>query len=100
LFDTLVADAFSQIATLTGNRRDGLDTHLDLEKALAKIPTNEQQVFEALYLENGGLLDRPRTYGEAGFLTGPSTQQVRTLERKAIEKLRPALSPAFFKRRK
>ena len=99
LFDSLLADATSQIATLTGGRKDGFETYLDLEKALDKIPDNERQVFEARYLENGELLNRPRTYADAEFLTGLSTQNVRTLERKAIEKLRPALSPAFFKRR-
>ena len=99
LFDSLLAEASSQIATLTGGRKDGFETYLDLEKALSKIPDNERMVFEALYLENGELLNRPRTYPEAEFLTGLSTQNVRTLERKAIEKLRPALAPSFFKRR-
>jgi len=99
LFDTLVAEATSQIATLTGGRKDGLDNRLDLERALDKLPENERSVFEAIYLENGELLNRSRSYADAEFMTGLSTQNVRTLERKAIEKLRSALSPAFFKRR-
>jgi DNA-directed RNA polymerase specialized sigma24 family protein len=99
LFDTMMEEASSQIAALTGGRKDGFDTYLDLERALSKIPNAEQEVFTALYMENGELLNRPRSYADAEFLTGLSTQSVRTLERKAIEKLRPALGPSFFKRR-
>jgi len=99
LFDTLQAEALSQIATLTGRRTDGFDTHLDLKKALSKLPDDQQEVFAAIYLENGELLSRPRTYNEATYLTGLTTQQVRTLERKATVMLRPLLAPSFFKRR-
>lgn len=99
LFDTLQAVALSQIATLTGRRTDGFDTHLDLEKALSKLPDDQQEVFAAIYLENGELLNRSRTYDEAMFLTGLSLQQVRTLQRKATGALRPLLAPSFFKRR-
>jgi hypothetical protein len=99
LFDVLRAEALSQISTLTGSRKDGFDTHLDLEKALSKLPKDEHNVFSALFLENGILLNRPRTYSEAEFLTGLSLQTVRTLEKKAVDKLRPILSPSFFKRR-
>ncbi len=99
LFDALQAEALSQISTLTGGRKDGFDTHLDLEKALSKLPEDEHNVFSALFLENGVLLNRPRTYSEAEFLTGLSLQTVRTLEKKAVDKLRPVLSPSFFKKR-
>jgi DNA-directed RNA polymerase specialized sigma24 family protein len=99
LFDTLQAGAMSQIATLTGRRTDGFDTHLDLEKALSKLPEDQETVFAAIYLENGELLNRPRTYDEAHFLTGLTMQEVRTLEQKARQALRPILGPSFFKRR-
>jgi hypothetical protein len=95
----LQAEALSQIATLTGGRKDGFDTHLDLEKALSKLPENQHDVFAAIYLENGELLNRPRTYDEATFLTGLTLQELRTLERRATEALRPVLAPSFFKRR-
>jgi DNA-directed RNA polymerase specialized sigma24 family protein len=96
LFDTFQAEALSQIATLTGRRTDGFDTHLDLEKALSKLPDDQQEVFAAIYLENGELLNRPRTYNEATYLTGLTTQQVRTLERKATAALRPVLAPSLL----
>jgi hypothetical protein len=99
LFDTLQAEAFSQIATLTGGRKDGFDTHLDLEKALTKMPEDQRTAFAAIYLENGELLNRPRTYGEATLLTGLTLQELRTLERRATEALLPVLAPSFFKRR-
>lgn len=99
LFDKMQAEALATISTLTGGRKDGFDTRLDLEKALRKLPEDEQNVFAARFLENGVLLNRPRSRADAEFMTGFSTQNLRTLERKAIEKLRPALSPAFFKRR-
>ena len=99
LFDTLQPEALSQIATLTGGRKDGFDTRLDLENALSKLPDDQQEVFAAIYLENGELLNRSRTYDEAIFLTRLSLQQVRTLERKATGALRSLLAPSFFKRR-
>jgi DNA-directed RNA polymerase specialized sigma24 family protein len=99
LFDAMAAEASSQIATLTGGRKDGFETRLDLEKALLRLPEEEKSVFEALWLENGELLPRSRTYADVEYMLSLTTQTVRTLERKAIEKLRPALSPAFFKRR-
>lgn len=99
LFDTMAAEASSQIATLTGGRKDGFETYLDLEKALLRLPQDEKSVFEALWLENGDLLPRSRTYADVEYMLSLTTQTVRTLERRAIEKLRPALSPAFFKRR-
>ncbi len=99
LFDSLMADASSQIATLTGGRKDGFETYLDLEKAMSNISDAERSVFEALWLENGELLPRSRTYADVEYLLGLSTQNVRTLERLAIQKLKPVLGPAFFKRR-
>jgi len=99
LFDSLVADASSRIATLTGGRKDGFETYLDLEKALSNISDAERSVFEALWLENGELLPRSRTYADVEYMLGLSTQNVRTLERLAIQKLKPALRPSFFKRR-
>ncbi len=99
LFDTLAAEANSQIAQLTGTRKNGFDSMLDLEHALGKLPDSERVVFDALYCENGELLGRPRTYSEAEFLTGLTLQNVRTLEKRAIQTLRPVLAPSFFKRR-
>lgn len=99
LFDKMQAEALATISTLTGGRRDGHDTYMDLERALLKLPEPEQAVFSALFLENGELLNRPRTYPEAESLTGISIQTIRTLEKRATQALRPALGPAFFKRR-
>jgi hypothetical protein len=99
LFNSLMADATSQIATLTGGRKDGFETYLDLEKALSNISDAERSVFEALWLENGQLLTRSRTYADVEYMLGLSTQNVRTLELRAIQKLKPALGPSFFKRR-
>ncbi|HZR57031.1 MAG TPA: hypothetical protein VFA74_09185 [Terriglobales bacterium] len=99
LFDTLAAEASSQIATLTGGRKDGFETYLDLEKALVTLPADERRVFESRYLENGILLNRPRSVADVEYMTSLSTQNVRTLELKAIQKLRPVLAPSFFKRR-
>jgi hypothetical protein len=99
LFDSLMADASSQIATLTGGRKDGFETYLDLEKALSTISDAERSVFEALWLENGELLARSRTYSDVEYMLGLTNQNVRTLEHRAIQKLKPALGPSFFKRR-
>jgi hypothetical protein len=99
LFDSLMADASSQIATLAGGRKDGFETYLDLEKALSNISDAERSVFEALWLENGQLLARSRTYADVEYMLGLSTQNVRTLERLAIQKLKPVLGPSFFRRR-
>jgi hypothetical protein len=98
LFDKMQAEALSQIATLTGGRTDGFDTNLDLEKALGELPEDQQNVFAAIYMENGEMLNRPRTLRDVTFLTGRTTQQARTLKRKAINALRPILGPGFFKR--
>jgi len=100
LFDKMQAEALSQISTLTGGRQDGHDTYMDLEKALSQLPENEQEVFAALFLENGELLADPRTYPDAEILTGYSLQTIRTLERRATQALRPALGPSFFTRKR
>ncbi|GEM_PF-6313159 len=99
LFDTMTAEAVSQIATLTGGRKDGFDVHLDLQKALAHLPDDERSVFEWLWLENGQLLARARSYPDVQRAMNLSLQSVRTLEMKAIQKLKPALGPSFFKNR-
>lgn len=99
LLDTMMKDAASQIATLTGGRRDGFDVRLDLQKALSRLPADERSVFEWLWLENGDLLTRSRSYPDVQREVSLSLQSVRTLEMRAIQKLKPALGPAFFKRR-
>jgi len=99
LFDTILHDATSQIATLTGGRKDGFDVRLDLQKALSRLPADERSVFEWLWLENGQLLIRSRSYQDVQRELNLSLQSVRTLELRAIQKLKPALRPAFFKRR-
>ena len=100
LFDTLMAEASSQITTLTGGRKDGFDVRLDLQKALSKLLAEESAVFSLLWLEDGDLLARPRTYNDVQKESGLSLQNVRTLEARAIQKLKPALGPSFFRRRK
>jgi DNA-directed RNA polymerase specialized sigma24 family protein len=99
LFDTMVREASSQIATLTGGRKDGFDVHLDLQKVLSRLPDDERSVFSWLWLENGELLSRARSYPDVQRELNLSLQSVRTLEMKAIQKLKPALGPSFFKRR-
>lgn len=100
LFDTLLQEASTQIATLTGGRKDGFDVHLDLHKALAKLPDDQRSVFVMRWLEeNGQLLSRPRTYPEVQQSLNLSLQTVRTLEFKALQTLKPALGPSFFKQR-
>jgi hypothetical protein len=64
------------------------------------MPTNEREAFSALYLDDTGeLLDRLRTYREAEAMLGLSVQEVRTLKRLAIGKLKPYMSSSFFRRR-
>jgi hypothetical protein len=99
LFDTMLQQASSQIATLTGGRKDGFDVRLDLQKALSKLPAEESAVFSLLWLEDGDLLARPRTYPEVQRDLNLTLQNLRTLEMRAIQKLKPALGPAFFRRR-
>jgi DNA-directed RNA polymerase specialized sigma24 family protein len=99
LFDTMVREASSQIATLTGGRKDGFDVHLDLQRALSGLPDDERSVFEWLWFENGQLLARARSYADVQRELNLSLQSVRTLEMRAIQKLKPALGPSFFKRR-
>jgi RNA polymerase sigma factor (sigma-70 family) len=99
LFDTMLQDASSQIATLTGGRKDGFDVRLDLQKALSKLPPDECAVFTCLWMENGDLLHRSRTYAEVQKELNLSQQNVRTLEMKALQRLKPALGPSFFRRR-
>jgi len=100
LFDSLMAQASSQIATLTGGRQDGFDTYLDLNRALTKLPEDQQSVFTALWMDNEKLMNRSRSYPEVESLTGLSLQNVRTLERRAIDNLKPMLGPSFFRRRR
>ena len=100
LYDTMLREATTQIATLTGGRKDGFDVHLDLQKALSRLPDDERSVFEWLWLENGQLLARARSYADVQHESGSSLQTVRTLEMRAIQKLKPALGPSFFKRRR
>jgi DNA-directed RNA polymerase specialized sigma24 family protein len=99
LFDTMLHDASSQIATLTGGRKDGFDVRLDLKKALTRLPDDERSVFEWLWLENGQLLTRARSYADVQRELNLSLQGVRTLEMKAVQKLKPALGPSFYKHR-
>jgi hypothetical protein len=95
---------FSIITDLRG-RKDGVQPRpssllREMNKQLSAMPTNEREAFSALYLDREGeLLERFRTYREAQTLLGLSVQELRTLERLAIGKLKPYLSPAFFKRR-
>ena len=49
--------------------------------------------------KNGGTLSRARSYSDVERELNLTLQNVRTLEMKAIQKLKPALGPAFFKRR-
>jgi DNA-directed RNA polymerase specialized sigma24 family protein len=99
LFDTMLREATSQIATLSGGRKDGFDVRLDLQKALSKLHVDESAVFSLLWLENGELLTCSRSYKEVQSESGLRLQAIRTLEMKAIQKLKPALGPSFFRRR-
>lgn len=99
LFDAMLREATSQIATLTGGRNDGFDVRLDLERAVSRLPADECAVFLWLWMENGQLLSRPRSYADVQREMSLSLQNVRTLEIKALQKLKPALGPSFFKRR-
>lgn len=50
----------------------------DCKKRLTRSwPDDQQEVFAAIYLENGELLNRPRTYVEVTYLTGLTIQRVR-----------------------
>ena len=99
LFDKMAAEAASQIATLTGGRQDGFDVRLDLQNALSKLPDDQRSVVEWRWIEDGQLLARARTYPEVQKPLNLSLQNVRTLEFKAVQILRPTLGPSFFKRR-
>jgi len=99
LFDTMLEQASSQISHLTGKRTNGFDVNLDLRKALSKLPDEENIVFSYRWIEDGEILARPKTYEEVRRDLNRTIQEIRTLEAKAIQKLRPALGPSFFKRR-
>ena len=100
LFDAMLQQASSQIATLTGGRKDGFDVRLDLDKALGKLPAEEAVIFSLLWLENGQLLARPRTYADVQKGSELTLENVRTLEARAVQKLKTTLGPAFFRRRR
>lgn len=99
LFDKMTAAAATEIASLTGGRQDGHDIYLDLHRMLSRLPEDQRLVFDWLWLENGQLLARARTYSEVQQATNLSLQAVRTLEFKALQALKPALGPSFFKRK-
>ena len=99
LFDTMLEQASSQISHLTGKRTNGFDVNLDLRKALSKLPNDENIVFSYRWMEDGEILARPKTYEEVSRDLNRKTQEIRTLEIRAVQKLRPILGPSFFKKR-
>jgi len=99
LFDTMLEQASSQIGHLTGKRTNGFDVNLDLRKALSKLPADENLVFSYRWTEDGEILARPKAYEEVSRDLNRTVQQIRTLEIRAVQKLKPILGPSFFKKR-
>ncbi len=99
LFDTMLEQTSSQISHLTGKRTNGFDVNLDLRKALSKLPNDENIVFSYRWMEDGEILARPKTYEEVSRDLNRTVQELRTLELRAVQKLKPMLGPSFFKKR-